>query len=81
MQKWILLSAIVLLSSSCATTAVTTVRLECPPPIHLPTMTDAQAAELNVLSDGTYEILDKREALLKERNVTLCNIIESTHDD
>lgn len=82
MLKWIPLSAIILLASSCATTPVIIpVRLDCPPPVHLPVMTVDQSLELNLLSADTFTILIKREELLKERNKTLCLIIESTHDE
>jgi len=81
MKKWILISAIILLSSNCATTPlVIPVRLECPPPIFLPEMNQRQVQELefNIAAD-TYNILVKREKLLKARINTLCAIIESTH--
>ena len=81
MKKWILASAIILLSSSCATTPVVIpVRLECPPPITLPEMNQRQVSELqyNIAAD-TYYNLVKREKLLKARIDTLCDIIESTH--
>lgn len=79
MRSLLLASAIILLASSCATTpAIIPVRLECPPPIHLPVMTTMQSLEMNRLSATTFTILIQRENLLKERNETLCSIIEST---
>jgi len=77
MKKWILLSAIILVSS-CATTPVP-VTLNCPPPLELPLLDEYQATELQRISDETYTILVVREKLMKQRIVTLCAIIESTH--
>ena len=80
MRKLILLSAIILLSNSCVTTPATIpVKLNCPPTLILPVMNEIQASEMFLLSTETYNILAHRELLLKERNTTLCTIIESTH--
>ena len=79
MRKLILLSAIILLSSCVSTPAIIPVKLNCPPEISLPLMNDIQANELFALSTETYNILVQRELLLKQRIITLCSIIESTH--
>jgi len=80
MKKWILLITIILLSGSCAhTPVVTAVQLKCPPPLELPLMTEEQASALLFFSKDIYYILFTRDQLLKERNATLCAIIESTH--
>ena len=80
MKKWILASAIILLSSSCATTTPIPIVLYCPSAIVLPEMNQRHVAELeHNISNDTYYILVKREKLLKARIETLCSIIESTH--
>ena len=79
MRKWILLSAIILLVSSCITPTPIPITLNCPPPLALPTLTEYQAADMQRLSDETYEVLVTRDILLQERVKTLCTIIESTH--
>ncbi len=79
-MKKLILIAIILLGSSCATTQPVTVELDCPPPINLPVLTVEQSMELNVLTPDTLSILIIRERMLKQRNFTLCSIIESTHE-
>lgn len=79
MRKLILISAIILLSSCVSTPAIVPVKLNCPPEVALPMMNEVQANELFAISTETYNILVQRELLLKQRIITLCTIIESTH--
>lgn len=79
MRKLILLSAIILLVSSCITPTPIPITLNCPPPVDLPIMSTKQALEMNMLSSGAYRVLILRETLLRQRIETLCAIIESTH--
>ena len=78
MQKWILASAIIL-ASSCATFQPVPVVINCPPELLLPTLNEYHAADLQKLENETYEILVTRDMLLQQRVITLCSIIESTH--
>lgn len=74
MKRLILISAIILLVSSCST--IEPVKLPLPPPLVVPTI---QPEDLSCLSDEAYDALVKRDKLKSARIQTLIDIIKSTH--
>lgn len=76
MRKILLLSAAVLLISSCATDYIFVCPEEHPEPT-LPTLTEEQDASIR---PDVYEVLDEREVTLKADNVRLRKAIRDCHE-
>ena len=73
----ILIVIALLFVTSCATTIPVTAKLYCPPDLVIEKI---MAAELAPLSDDVYERLVRRDRAQRDRIITLCNIIQTTHE-
>lgn len=80
MKKMILILGLGAFLSGCAThNTADPVRLDCPPPLVLPKLTEQQDLAFYEWNREIYAVMVKREDLYVARIETMCRIIESTH--
>lgn len=81
-KETILTLSLAVLLSACATTnTANTARLECPPKLVLPKLTEEQDLAFFEWNVTVYTVIAKRDELYEQRIEMMCRIIESTHQE